>query len=260
MRTLQIRIAAILAAAITLLSCTNGKPALVKREALEASEQENAMLRSSLQEAQENFARQNKELGSILAGLAAISRETSSIQLNVETGASQRTQAEQAQRNLESLKARINRLEKEANQARKANKELALAVSTIKELRTTVANQEKQITNLKAEIAAREQTIKTQKDTITQQGSLIAAQERALRNAVKDLAEQLYQAGTELEELADSGLLNVSGRRDKLNVSGYRKQIYGKALASYRKAAAQGHEGAKGRIATVEEKLSGLSL
>lgn len=102
----------------------------------------------------------------------------------------------------------------------------------------------------------REQTIRTQKDTITQQGSLIAAQERALRNAVKDLAEQLYQAGTELEELADSGLLNVSGRRDKLNVSGYRKQIYGKALASYRKAAAQGHEGAKGRIATVEEKLS----
>ena len=51
-------------------------------------------------------------------------------------------------------------------------------------------------------------------------------------------------------------MLNVSGRRDKLTVKDYRGKVYKRALDSYRKAAANGHEGAKERIAKVEEKLS----
>ena len=253
MRTVQIKLMAFIAVITFLISCADGQPIFVKRSTLEASEKENAQLRSSLSEAQRSFTKQNEELNRILMDISTISNETSAIYLNVETGASNRTVIESAQRNLNSIKDRINRLEQEANRARKLDKNLALAVSTIRQLRETVANHEKEIARLKEEVFRKEQTIKIQEDTIV-------SQKRALQAAIKDLSEQLYMAGFELEELADEGVLNVSGRRDKQTVKNYREKIYLRALTSFRKAAAQGHEGARDRITVVENKITTLGL
>lgn len=246
---------------LLLICCSCGQ--YVKKETLEASERENKELKESLQSAQENYIKQNKELNAILAELTAISYQTTNLQLNVEQGSAyQMTQAEKISATIQSLKKRIENLEAQARKAREIDKNYAIAVSTIKNLQTTIANQEAEISLLKETINAQEATIQTQKDTIRiqrqdldKQYELISQQRSQLEETVRKQVNLLYQAGLTFEEIADEGDFSVSGRRNKINVKEYRIQIYEKAKAFYMSAAEQGHSEANGRIASVDEKI-----
>jgi len=245
--------------AIVLTSC--GK--LVKKEVLDASEQENKELRDSLKEMQDNFVAQNEELNSILEELSSINCQTLSLQLNVENGVADQTQAEKISDNIQTIKERIDRLEKEAQRARKLNKDLAIATSTIKTLRQTIANQEQEIDRLKKVVSEQSDTIETQKDTILnqqenlkKQNALILSQKNQLDEIVKRQTRLLFEAGAEFESLADEGSFTIKGKKDRASVAEYRKSIYEKSITFYREALRQGHPDAEAKIAGVQEKIA----
>ena len=245
--------------AIVLTSC--GK--LVKKEVLDASEQENQELRESLKAMQENYAAQNEELNSILEELSTINCQTLSLQLNIENGVAEESQADRISDNIQSIKERIDRLEREAQQARKLNKDLAIATSTIKTLRQTIANQEQEIEQLKKVVGEQSATIETQKDTILnqqenlkKQNDLILSQKNQLDEIVRRQTRLLYEAGLEFESLADGGDFTIKGKKDRASVTDYRKGIYEKSITFYREALRQGHPDAEARIAGVQEKIS----
>lgn len=149
-------------------------------------------------------------------------------------------------------------MEREAAKARKIDKNLALATKTIKELRSTIANQEKEINILKATIEDNNVTIRGQKKTIDDQYSTILSQKQELAKIVEKQTELIFKTGIELETIADEGDFSISGRRNKRTVKEYRISIYQKAIESYRMAASQGYAGAQERIKNIETKIAAL--
>lgn len=265
MRILKV-ILAVGITALAIKSCDIDIP-FVTREALETAQSETRDAKQALQSVQENYARQNRELSSILAELTELSCQTSSLQLDMENGGRQLTQAEKIDGNLEAIRDRIDRLEKEAERARKLDKDMALSVQTIKKLRTTVANQQKEIDNLRSAISDRDATISrqnaviaVQKDTISEQLQRILRQKAELKRSLDQQTEMVYQAGCEFERLGDEGdqTLNVTGRKDKEMVRAYKKAIYEKASQFYHTAADMEHSAAKGRCEVISYKISSL--
>jgi len=265
MRILKV-ILAVGIAAVAIKSCDIDIP-FVTREALETSQNETKNAKQALQSVQDNYARQNRELSSILAELSELSCQTTALQINPENGSRQLTQAEKIDGNLEAIRNRIDRLEKEAERARKLDKDMALSVQTIKKLRTTVANQQKEIDNLRSMVSDRDATISrqssviaVQKDTISEQLQTILRQKAELKRSLDRQTEMVYQAGCEFERLGDEGdqALNVSGRKDKEMVRTYKKAIYEKASQFFQQAANMDHAGAKGRCEVISYKISSL--
>lgn len=265
MRILEV-IGAVVVAAVAIKSCDIDIP-YVTREALEVSQNEALEAKNALQSVQENYARQNRELSAILAELSELSCQTSALQLDPESGSRQLTQAESIDGNLDAIRTRIDRLEREAERARKLDKDMALSVQTIKRLRTTVANQQKEIDNLRSVISDRDATISrqktviaVQKDTISEQLQTILRQKAELQRSLDRQTEMVYQAGCEFERLGDEGdqTLNVSGRKDKEMVRTYKKAIYEKACQFFQQAANMDHAGAKGRYEVISYKISSL--
>lgn len=259
-----IMILAITAAAIK--SCDIDIP-FVTREALETAQNETRDAKQALQSVQDNYARQNRELSSILAELTELSCQTTALQLNPEDEGRQLTQAEKIDGSLNAIKSRIDRLEQEANRARKLDKDMALSSQTIRRLRTTVANQQEEINRLRAAIADRDATISrqntviaVQKDTISEQLQTILRQKAELNDALVRQTEMVYQAGCEFERLGDEGeqTLAVSGRKDKEMVRAYKKAIYEKASQFYHTAANMDHSAAKGRCEVISYKIASL--
>ena len=260
------KIAFIIVLALSLSSCGQ----VVRREVLDASEQENQELRESLKEVQENYIKQNKELNDILTELSEINYQTVSLQLDVEHGSASRSQADKISDNIQSLKARIDQLEQDAQRARKVDKDLAIAVSTIKTLRTTISNQEKEIELLKQTVTDQNNTIKKQNDTIEtqkdsiriqndnlrKQNELINSQHDQLKETVKRQTQLLFEAGLELENIADEGDFSIKGKRNRTSISEYRKMIYDKAIMFYQAASNQGHPDAVNKIAGVKAKMA----
>lgn len=265
MRILKvIMILGITAAAIK--SCDIDVP-FVTREALEVSQNETKEAKQVLQSVQDNYARQNRELSSILAELTELSCQTTALQLTPENEGRQLTQAEKINGNLNAIKSRIDRLEQEANRARKLDKDMALSSQTIRRLRATVANQQEEIDRLRAAIADRDATISrqntviaVQKDTISEQLQTILRQKAELNDALVRQTEMVYQAGCEFERLGDEGeqTLAVSGRKDKEMVRSYKKAIYEKAAQFFRQAAGMNHAGAQGRCEVINYKIQSL--
>lgn len=263
MRTHKITAAATLAimaasALLTLGACNNGQLPFVKRDVFEEAQNRNKELNITLQNIQESYARQNKELSSILQEISTISRKTSSLQLNVENGAVEKTQAELIGENIEALKDRIDRLENEAKRARKLDKNLAIAASTIKELKQTIANQEIELNILKNTIEDQKVTIKDQADTIAGQSNTIAKQKKELEKTLHKQTEMLYEAGLEFEEIADNGDFKINGQRNKQNIKDYRAAIYEKALTFLTLAAEYGHPLAAEEVEQVKAKREAL--
>lgn len=265
MRILKVILAVgITAAAIK--SCDIDIP-FVTREALETAQSETRDAKQALQSVQDNYARQNRELSSILAELTELSCQTTVLQLNPENGGRQLTQAEKIDGNLDAIRDRIDRLEKEAERARKLDKDMALSAQTIKKLRTTVANQQKEIDNLRTAISDRDATISrqstviaVQKDTISEQLQTILRQKAELKRSLDQQTEMVYQAGCDFERLGDEGdqTLNVTGRKDKEMVRAYKKAIYEKASQFYHTAADMEHSAAKGRCEVISYKIASL--
>ena len=247
-------------------SCEFDLP-FVTREALESSQAETREARAALESVQENYARQNRELNSILAELTEISGQTISLQVSQGDGYQKLTQAERIDNNLTALKSRINDLERVAEDARKKDKNMAISAKTIKTLRATIAAQEREIETLRKTVSDRDETIRAQgnviavqKDTISRQYQTILVQQEKLRQTVASQTEMLYQAGRSFEQLADDGetALNVSGRRDKEMVREYKRAIYTKAEQFYEQASSEHHAEAAGRCEVVKYKLASL--
>lgn len=239
----------------------------VKQEALAVSKQETVDTKRALQSVQENYVRQNRDLAMILEALAELSCQTASLQLNVENGNRQMSMAEKIDGNLDSIRDRIDRLEKEAERARKLDADAALSAQTIRRLRMTVENQQKEIDMLRATVSDREATIRTQstviavqKDTISEQMRTILRQKVDLERSLYRQTEMVFQAGCEFERLGDEGdqLLNVSGKKDKEKVRMYKKAIYEKAGQCFRQAADMEHSGAANRREAIEYKIASL--
>lgn len=255
------------AATMTLSSCGDNSP-FVKRSTLEKSQSENAELKSTLETLQSNFAKQNEDLSSILSDLASISQRTAQIHLNVENAYVEEDTIVLIHENIDAIKIRIDKLEQEASKARKLDKSLAVATTTIKQLRQTVSIQEEKIAQLSDIIKTKDATIQIQGTTISSQSekiqsqsATIATRESQLRETLDRQVEMLYQAGVALEDIADNGDFKISGRRDKLAVKQYRKSIYESAASYYEMALTQGNADAqesldalKAKIAALEEK------
>ena len=259
----------IMAVAITVAaikSCDIDIP-YVSRESLEVAQNETRDAKQALQSVQENYARQNRELSSILAELTELSCRTTDLHLNSENGDVQLTQAERIDNNLDAIRSRIDRLEKEADRARKLDKDMALSVQTIKKLRTTVANQQKEIDRLRTAVSDRDATISqqnsviaTQKDTIYEQLQTILHQKEELKRSLDRQTEMVYQAGCDFERLGDEGdrTLDVKGKKDKEMVRAYKRSIYEKAGQLYHTAANMDHAAAQGRCEVIAYKISSL--
>lgn len=251
--------------AIVSVSCNNVKMPFVKRGVLEASEEENSALRSSLKETRENYEKQAQELNEILAEITSISGRTTKLQISNGNEGEQLSQAELISEEIDALKERLDKLEAEASRAKRQRKELAVATSTIKELRETVYMQEQQISSLKKAILEKDTTIRIQKDTISNQSSKISKQYSTILKQKEDLAakveemtEQLYQAGLDFEGIADNGDFTISGKRNKTNVKDYRKSIYFMAATYFEKASELGHKDASAHLEAVQTKMAGI--
>lgn len=247
---------ALVAASLLLVASCGEKSPFVKRSVLEQSQSENTELKNTLQNLQSNFAKQNEDLASILCDLSQISSKTSQFYLNVENKTVDQDTIDLIHNSIDALKSRIDKLEKEANRARKLDKSLAVATRTIKELRETVTVQELKIAELAEELKSKESTIKTQASTITSQSEKINAQTETIAAQAAEQIEMIYQAGRDLEDIADNGNFKVTGKKDKNAVKEYRGAIYEKAAAYYESAAAQGHQSAKAALDHLKSKIS----
>lgn len=234
------------------ISCDGGMP-LVSRSKLAQVEAEKQELLSSLDSVQASFAKQNQDLNYILSELAAISSRTA--RLRIEGEEAPVTQMELALDDLNALKGKIDRLERDSENARRLNKDLAVSAKTIKELRETVGNQEKEIIRLKKSLAEsletirnQSSTIKTQNDTISVQTKRLLTQKEELARTVARQTEMLFLAGKEIGRIAGEGDFKITGKRNKENVREYRKSIYRQALEFYQAAADEGHQAARDSI------------
>lgn len=257
MKTIKFVVPA-LTAIILLSSCNDGKLPYVKRDALEASETKNKELAAEMQELQDEYAQQTEQLNSILQDLASINLKTTALEINVEGGRVEKTQAEAISTELDKVRERLDQLERDATRVRKLSKDLAIAQSTINDLRKTIDIQQGQINNLKEVVASQEATISSQKDTIQGQYSTILAQKKQLAKTVAEQVDMLYSAGQEFEAIADDGDFTIKGKKNKNAVIDYRLHIYEEASTFYNMALRQGHQEAAARISEVESKMAAL--
>lgn len=255
---------AVLTVSVIATSC---KFPFVKRSSLEASQSEAQAVKDTLKTVQESYARQTEELGAILAELTTLSNRTNSLQIQSESSAQTLTQAEEINLNLDELRERIGKLEKEAERARKLDRKLAISAKTIKELKETLAIQQLEIDTLKENLAKSEETIKDQKDIISKQSNKIADQQNTISSQAADIkallgkqTDMLFQAAEDFEKLADDDeqILKVWGRSNKNKVIEYKKLMYGKAVTLYKQAEESGKSEAAERISSIAEKISAL--
>lgn len=265
MRVLKV-ILAVGITAFVIKSCDIELP-LVLSEALEDLNHETVETKQNLQSVQESYVKQNRELTAILEQITELSCQAVSLQVDPEDGGRQLTQAEQISEGLDKVKMRIDHLEKEAERARKLDKDMALSVSTIRKLRTTIANQQKEIDRLMAEVTDKEATIgrqntviSDQKDTISEQMQTIMQQKDELKRSLDRQTEMVCQAGLELERMGTEAeqMLIVSGKKDREMVRSYKKAIYEKAAEFYTQAANMNHAGAKGRVEVMCYKIASI--
>lgn len=253
-----LRFSAVLAltAALTVSCFDNGETVSKKKyDALDAAYKE---LKADHQKVQDDYVKSNEELSAILEELAEVSSKTTSLKADVEKGRARMTQAEQIGSRITTLKERIAQLEQEVKLDNASNKALK---ETIKQMTDLVDKQEQELAGLKEEIVHKNKTISAQKDTIesrnktiASQKSLIEEQNEELQRTVAKQAMMLFQAGVDLEELADQSP-EVKWKKNKEKVANMQQSIYKKALEYYRAAEAQGYTPATARIASLKAKM-----
>lgn len=217
-------------------------------------------LRTELSESRESEALlkdqifdSNQEMSAILNELAGISGRTSSLKMELETGSASISQAQQIEKSIDAIKERIDALEKANSKASRSNKEFQTVIENFKKV---VTEQEKQIGSLKAEIAEKNATIADQKNTIDNQLKTIGDQKKSLQDMVKEQAKALYNAGADLEAIADDAP-SVSWRKNKQKVAEMSQALYRKAMEYYQKAFDAGYEPAGEAVVAVKEKITG---
>lgn len=148
-----------------------------------------------------------RTLNQTLTELANISDNTMLLRQDLETGTAQIKQAEQITGCIISIKNKIKKLEKQ----NEANPEFR---KTIQNLKIIITEKEKEIIKLKRIIASQDNIISQKEEVIQIQSNTISQKESELRQAINEQAYLLFQAGEELEYLADNAP-DVSRKKNK---------------------------------------------
>ena len=219
----------------------------------------NAQLADSIVILKARFDKQNETLVSILTELASISNRAARLSLSPESPASE---LELAEHDLNSIRNRIDALEKEAAKTRRLSGELAIAQKTITQLRDLVGSLDKEIARLKGELAVSKETIAAQGKTINGQQDSIQRQMRDItkqRNENSrlrsDYAQLFYDAGKKISTIADEGNFKITGRRNRESVANYRRSMYEDALQFYLEAASKSLPGAVDSVISMRVKI-----
>lgn len=207
-------------------------------------------LKSELGISQSTNIRNGKELAQILTDLSEISGNTVILRQDVESGAVRPKQIELISTNIDAVRKKVRELESRNNGNEAFQK-------TIQNLKVVIAEKEKEIASLKRIIADRDNQIKENKEVIRHQGDIITQKELALKQAVREQAALLYQAGTELEKLAQAAP-DVSRKKNKKKMSIYRQKVLERARFYYRKAYDYGYDSAKNDVWRIERLLNNL--
>lgn len=251
MRTLKI--VSLFLAAVLISACLNPSGTVSKAD-YDQLLQEYSDLQAGAEATRAEYAAQAAAVESILQELSQISGSTVLLRTDIELGTARLTQVEQIQDNIDSIKEKLDRLEKEGAQYKK----------TILSLRKVITEKEEEIAQLKAEIEARDltiseqhQTIASQQEAIQTQHQTIATQRENLRAAVQEQAQMLFQAGVDFEELGDNAP-EMSWRKNKEKMKDLTREMYEKAILYYRMAGETGYPEAAYRISQVQEKMAKL--
>ena len=203
-------------------------------------------LNTEYREARRNLGIKNEavfkaqqDINLILYRIAEVSSTTLGLRRDVELGNAEMRQAEQIDKHIDQLKKYIKQLENKTS-----DKEY---LTIIKNLKTILSGKEKEIQQLK-------KTIIEQEHQIHNQSIVISSQERQLNQAIANQAVLLFQAGQDLEKLADD-IPDVSRKKNKKKIDLYQKTILRKALFYYEKASQYGYKNADGYIRQVKYKL-----
>ncbi len=180
-----------------------------------------------------------QEINQVLYRISQVSNGTLGLRKDMENGNAKIRQAEQINQHINQLKSYINQLEK-----RTSDKEY---IGIIRNLRTIISGQEKEIQQLK-------KTISEQEQQIYDQSVVITSQKRQINQAISDQAVLLFQAGQDLEKLADD-IPDVSKKKNKKKLSQYQKTILRKALFYYEKAYQYGYASADRHVQKIKIRL-----
>lgn len=214
--------------------------------------------RAQLKLTQDNYIQQNKELTAIMEELNVLSGKTLSLQLNIEGEHNPMSQAELIDESIKVLKNKLDELEH-------ANSSITALNGVIGSLRTMVEKQETEISSLKLQIQQYEEDISQMNEDIIRKQSKIDSQQQEISDkdklflsSTEKRLQQLYNAGYELEKLADDdeNILNLKGKRNKLSGMSYKASIYEKSLLFYQMAAKEGHQPSQSRYSIVRNKIA----
>ena len=240
MRTLPI----ILVAAAFVTACEFKSGETVSKEDYDAVVRAYDELKVSAEATRDSYIEQATAVDNILQELSQISGSTAVLRTDVEQGTARLNQVEMIENSIEDIKGKLSRLE----QLTADNAQYKKLVSSLK---TVIAEKEKEIEDLKAEIQARDRTIDVQNETIS-------AQQANLEKALDEQASLLFQAGEDFELLGDEAP-TVSRRKDKAKVKDLTVEMYEKSLLYYGKAQETGRSDAAARVERVKEKLAALA-
>lgn len=250
MRVIQIIAAACVVSGL-LSACGSVYDDVASKEEVEILRKELKESKESQKSLQQKYISQNEDLTQILNEIASVTGKTASLRTDVESGAARMSQADQISRSITEIKAKIAALEKSASVLSGKNKNFERMIDGFNKV---IQEQEQQIFVLRQEIQTKDQRIREQSDTISLQLQIITEQKEDLERTVARQAKLLYDAGAELEEVADNAP-EVSWRKNKAKVANMQQSIYKSALIYYEKALEAGYEGAEAAVNSIREKI-----
>lgn len=251
MRTLKIIAAALVAVSIA-TACDAVYNDVASTDEVEALRKELKETKAAQKDLQQKYVSQNEDLTQILNEIAAVTGKTATLRSDVESGSARMTQADQISRSITDIKAKIAALEKSASVLSGKNKNFERMIDGFNKV---IQEQEQQIFVLRQEIQQKDQKIKDQRDTISFQYQTILEQKEDLERTVARQAKLLYDAGIELEEIADNAP-EVSWKKNKEKVANMRQAIYKSALVYFEKAYEADYSQAAEAMARVKAKLT----
>ena len=241
------KIAAIAAAALMAAACdfTDSDRQIedLKKELKELKESNSALRQS--------YIDQNEDISRILEEIVTVTGRTASLRSDVESGSAEIAQAEQISESIRQIRRRIDELESAYSQVSAKNKEFKRMIDGFKKV---ISEQEDQIQLLKDEIKAKDLTIAEQEVTIQKHEVTIRRQNEELQATVAKQARMLYEAGMQLEEIADNAP-EVSWKKNKEKVDVMTQDIYRKARLYYQQAYEAGYEPALAAISAIQAKI-----
>lgn len=201
------------------------------------------------------YEEQVKALDNVFVELAALSKNAVDLKADVESGTARISTVEGIENSIDDIKQQLADLDK----LTRNNRQLRNAIANLKKV---VAEKEAEIAALKKEIESKDKTIASQKNTISSQENTISAQlgtisaqKDELKRMVAEQARMLYQAGADLEEIADASP-ELSLKKNKAKVKNWTREMYESALVYYNKALETGYAEAESAIARVSSKLA----